>query len=131
MRRIALLLAAFALAGCTDYEGSYLPGCIAFAGSKVTLADGRFTWEKFTDEVIIGDDGNVVDQFPDYPKHGSYRIDGETLYLEPDSGESLQNMHLVRHSDRAYLLTAQQFGTWEKTGKHDKCALTRGGDAGN
>jgi hypothetical protein len=130
-RYIAIFLAAFVLAGCKTYEGSYALGCVAFEGNNVTLAAGRFTWEKFTDQVIVDDDGNVVDQFPDYPRHGSYRIELETLYLEPDAGASMQDMHLIQHDDQSYLLTAQQFETWEKTGKHDKCALMLGEDTGN
>lgn len=130
-RYIAVFLAAFVLAGCKSHEGSYVPGCVAFEGSNVTLADGKFTWDKFTDQVIVDDDGNVVDQFPDYPKHGSYRIEGETLYLEQDTGESMPDMYLIQHDDQTYMLTAQQFETWEKTGKREECALVLGGDAGN
>ncbi len=124
-RNIALLLAVFVLAGCKDYEGTYSPGCVAFAGSNVRLADEQFTWDKFTDQVIVDDHGNVVDQFPGYPKRGSYRIDGKTLHFEPDTGESLPTMHVLRLRDETYLLTAQQFETWEKTGQYDVCALMR------
>ncbi len=124
-RNIALLLAAFVLAGCKDYEGTYSPGCVAFEGINVRLADERFTWDKFTDQVVVDSNGNVVDQFPGYPKRGSYRIDGKTLHLEPDTGESMPNMHVLRLRDETYLLTAQQFETWEKTGQYDVCALMR------
>lgn len=124
-RYIALVLAAFVLAGCKDYEGSYSPGCIAFAGSNVRLAEGRFTWEKFTDQVIVGSDGKVVDQFPDYPKHGSYSIKGDTVYLVSDAGESMPDLHVLSLAGESYLLTAQQFESWEKTGQQDVCALMR------
>ncbi len=124
-RNIALLLAAFVLAGCKDYEGTYSPGCVAFEGINVRLADERFTWEKFTDQVIVDDHGNVVDQFPGYPKRGTFEVKGETLYLVTDTGESMPTMHVLRLRDETYLLTAQQFEAWEKTGQYDVCALMR------
>ena len=113
------------LAGCKDYEGTYSPGCIAFAGSNVTLAGERFTWDKFTDQVVVDDKGNVVNQFPGYPKRGSFEIKGKTLFLVSDTGESMPNMHVLRLGAESYLLTAQQFESWEKTGQHDVCALMR------
>ena len=124
-RNIASFLAVFVLAGCKDYEGTYSPGCIAFAGSNVTLAGERFTWDKFTDQVVVDDKGNVVNQFPGYPKRGSYEIKGKTLFLVSDTGESMPNMHVLRLGDESYLLTAQQFESWKRTGQHDVCALMR------
>ena len=120
------LLAAL-LCGCVSHDGTYLPGCPAYAGSSIKLSDGQFVWEKFTDSVVLDDAGNVVNQFPGYPLRGSYRVAGRTLNLQAASGESLPKMYLQQRDERHYLLTAEQFETWESTGKHDDCALVLGG----
>ena len=118
---------AVLLFGCASHEGTYSPGCIAYEGSKVSLSNGQFVWEKFTDSVVVDDAGNVVNQFPAYPMQGTYRIEGHALYLTGASGESLANMYLQQHNERHYLLTAEQFEAWEKTGEDAACALVLGG----
>jgi len=121
------LLAAL-LCGCVSHDGTYLPGCPTYAGSSIKLSDGQFVWEKFTDSVVLDDAGNVVNQFPGYPLQGSYRVAGRTLNLQAASGESLPKMYLQQHDKRHYLLTTEQFETWEATGKHEDCALVLGGN---
>ncbi len=115
------------LAGCVSHEGTYSPACIAYAGSEIKLDNGQFVWEKFTDSVVVDNDGQIVNQFPGYPLHGAYRIDGQTVYMDSASGESMENMYFRRHDDRYYLLTAEQFEAWEKTGEYAECALMLGG----
>ena len=126
-RLIVSVLIAVSFCGCASHEGTYSPSCIAYEGSNVSLSDGKFVWEKFTDSVVVDDAGKVVNQFPAYPMRGSYRIEGHTLYLEAASGESLANMYLRQRNERQYLLTAEQFEAWEKTGQAATCALVLGG----
>ncbi len=118
---------AVLLFGCASHEGTYSPGCIAYAGSNISLSDGQFVWEKFTDSVVVDDAGNVVNQFPAYPMQGTYRIEGHALYLEVASGDSLATMYLQQHDGRYYLLTAEQFEAWQKTGDENPSALVLGG----
>ena len=73
----ALLAALFC--GCVSHDGTYLPGCPAYAGNSIKLSDGQFVWEKFTDSVVLDDAGNVVNQFPGYPLQGSYRVAGQVV----------------------------------------------------
>ena len=87
----------------------------------------QFVWEKFTDSVVVDDDGKIVNQFPGYPMRGAYRIDEQMVYMDSASGEPMENMYLHRHDDRYYLLTAEQFEAWEKTGEYAECALMLGG----
>lgn len=122
-RFIGPAVAACLLAGCLSHEGTYAPSCIAYAGSTIELREGKFVWEKFTDQVIVGEDGEVVDQFPGYPMRGSYRVDGEIVYMESSSREPVPAMYLHRHGDSYYLLTADQNASWEKTGEYAECAL--------
>lgn len=122
-----VLIAALSF-GCVSHEGTYSPDCIAYAGSNVQLNDGEFVWEKFTDQVVVDDDGEVVNQFPGYPKRGTYRIDGQTVHLESNTGESLENMYLQRRDSRQYLLTAEQFEAWGKTSDYGDCTLMLGGN---
>lgn len=111
------------LSGCLSYEGTYLPGCIAYAGNKITLSDGRFVWEKFTDAIAIDEEGEIVNRFPGYPMRGSYRIENQTVYLQADSGDQMQGMYLHRHGDSYLLLTANEYADWEKTGNYADCTL--------
>ena len=127
-RIISTTLTAALLVGCVSHEGTYSPGCIAYAGSSISLSDGQFVWEKFTDSVVVDDDGEIINQFPGFPMRGRYRIDGQTLYMESDDGDSLEEMYLHRRDNRQYLLTAEQFEAWETTGKHADCALLLDGN---
>ncbi len=127
-RIISTTLTAAILVGCVSHEGTYSPGCIAYAGSTISLSDGQFVWEKFTDSVIVDDDGEIINQFPGFPMRGRYRIDGQTLYMESNDGDSLEEMYLHRRDNRQYLLTAEQFEAWETTGKHADCSLLLDGN---
>ena len=129
LRILASVFIAALLSGCLSHEGTYSPDCIAYAGSHINLNDGQFVWERFTDQVVVDSDGNVVNQFPGYPIRGTYRIEENTLYLEPDTGKSMEAMYLHRRDKRYYLLTAEQFKTWEETGNYADCALMLGGNS--
>jgi len=122
-RNYSMILLTVLFAGCLSHNGTYLPGCVAYAGDKITLDDGQFIWEKFTDAVVVGDDGEVVNQFPGYPLQGTYRIDGQLVRMKTLSGESLQTMHLQDSDEQRYLLTAGEFASWEQSGKRSECTL--------
>lgn len=128
LRNVAVIVVVFTLAGCNSHEGLYAPSCVAYAGDKIELRDGQFIWEKFTDALIIDDDGNLVNQFPGYPMRGSYSVDGDTVLMEAESGEALENMYLRQHGDRYYLVTAAQFEEWKSAGKYGECVLILGGN---
>ena len=127
-RTISTSLIAALLFGCVSHEGTYSPDCIAFAGSNISLSNKQFVWEKFTDMVVVDDNGEVVNQFPGFPLKGSYRIDGQTLHMESDAGVSVEEMYLHRHENRQYLLTAEQFEAWQETGTYAGCALMLDGN---
>ena len=130
-RFVMATLIATLLFGCASHDGTYSPGCIAYEGSKINLSDGTFVWEKFTDSVAVDDAGNVKDPFPGYPMQGSYRIKGQVLSLDAGSSASLANMYLQEYRKRVYLLTAEEFETWERTGTVGACALVFGGYPGS
>ena len=50
---------------------------------------------------------------------------GDTVYRVSDAGESMPDLHVLSLGGESYLLTAQQFESWEKTGQQDVCALMR------
>jgi hypothetical protein len=130
-RQFVTIAAALLFAACASHDGLYSPSCAAYAGNNIELSGGHFTWEKFTDSVVIDDNGEVVNQFPGYPLVGNYRIDGESVFLESSSGEPVATMHLYQHEDRSYLLTTEQRQDWESTGKLAECALALGGNRNN
>lgn len=122
-----LFCVMLSLCACASIEGRYTPDCAAFAGNVIELADGRFEWDKFTDQVRVDDAGKAVDAFPDYPVRGGYRIDGSRVLLTADGGEALPVLHLVRTAGRSYLYTEAEYALWDRDGSHARCALVLGG----
>ena len=96
---------------------------MAYAGNKITLGEGSFVWEKFTDAVVVDDDGNVANQFPGFPLQGRYEIDGQIVQMNTAAGDSLDKMYLQESSGQRYLLTEDELAAWEQSGKRDDCAL--------
>ena len=127
---ILLFLLAVA-AGCaadTNIAGTYSPSCVAFEGNTIELSEGRFTWDKFTDEVTVDEAGNELDPFPGFPVRGTYVVEDDTVRLTTDVGELAGEMHMVRRPDQVYLLTAEEFESWQRDGEVPKCALLLGSD---
>jgi len=128
--KVAVLLTSLACAaGCAANDhvaGTYGPSCVAFAGDTIELADGRFTWDKFTDEVTVDDAGNTVDPFPGFPVRGTYTVEDDVVSLVTNVGELAADFHLVRRPDQVYLLTAAEFDAWQQDGTVPKCALLLG-----
>lgn len=127
---IALLCAASCLAACKSLYGTYTPACMAYAGDSIELQGGRYTWDKFTDQVMLGPDGKVTDQFPGYPADGSYNLDGDILVLTSDTGDAVAEFHLRESEGRLYLLTDEQNRDWRDSGRYPDCVLVRGGHEG-
>lgn len=130
---IRLISSAFLiclLAGCKSIDGTYYPGCIAYEGSKITLRDGQFVWDKFTDQVLLDEDGNVVNPFPGFPKKGSYRIDGHVVQLTFESDGAAESLHLHRRHGDILVLTDAENTAWEATGQYQACVLTRESENG-
>lgn len=122
LRGAACLLSL--LAGCASVDGTYSPDCIAYAGNRITLQNGRFVWDKFTDQVLVNDAGEVVDMYPEYPLRGRYRIEGDAVHFESYTGEPLPVMHLQREDAKTYLLTDKQRDSWHTDRPRCPLALT-------
>lgn len=122
---VLLLLAAGCLAGCKAVDGSYYPDCVAFAGDVIELRGGRFSWDKFTDERRIDEQGQPVDPFPEYPKHGAYDVAGETIRLSFDGEGSTETFHIGERQGRVVLLTPAAYSEWQASGEFPQCVLTR------
>ncbi|HSM30164.1 MAG TPA: hypothetical protein VK854_05635 [Woeseiaceae bacterium] len=117
------------VAGCATNDGvvgTYAPSCVAFEGNTIELADSRFTWDKFTDEVTVDDAGNTVDPFPGFPVRGTYTVEGDVVRLVTDVGELAAELHFVRRPGQVYLLTDAEFDAWRNSGTVPKCALLLG-----
>jgi hypothetical protein len=113
------------LAGCRPVDGTYSPGCMAHAGSRIHLSDGEFVWEKFTDQVSIDEDGNKIDAFPGYPRSGKYRIKGHEISMDFDDDDSTAVLQIHERDGQYLLLTDSQAEAWNATGRYDDCVLTR------
>jgi hypothetical protein len=101
----------------------YEPACIAYQGDKIELRDGRFTWQRYTDERTVDKAGNVVDPFPGFPKTGSYRVAAGRLELVTDDNARLDDWFIVERAGQRYLLNAQQHKAFLEGGEPPKCAL--------
>ena len=86
------------------------PDCQAYAGDRMEFADGRFTWDRFTDIRRVGEDGKPLDPFPGFPKSGSYAVNGNAVELRGDDGELLSTWYL--HDDDGKMLNAVTSGAW-------------------
>jgi len=128
-KALLLFAALGASSGCAtgpDVTGTYSPSCVAFEGNTIELSGGRFTWDKFTDEVTVDDAGNTVDPFPGFPVRGTYSIEGAVVHLETAVGELAARLHLVQRPGQVYLLTAGEFAAWQQDGTVPDCALLLG-----
>lgn len=120
---ITLSLSIFACASQESHDGVYEPACIAYEGDKLQLKRGRFEWQRFTDERIVGDDGEVVPPFPGFPKIGTYNVAGARLELRTDDDVQLEDWIIVDRAGQRYLLDAKQHNALLDSGKMPECAL--------
>ena len=125
VRPFAIILLAGVLGACNSLDGVYLPGCPAYAGDRIELEDGRFTWDKFTDQVRIDDAGEPIDPFPGFPRTGTYAIDGDVLTMVMADDGTRETFHLQMDDGRLVLLTGAQQEQQQTGGSYDECALTR------
>jgi hypothetical protein len=116
----ALLLSA---CPANSLEGDFSPSCMAFAGDTIALKNGKFAWDKFTDQVRIGADGKKVDQFPDHPVKGTYTTEEHRVTFHPNSGLQPDFSYWVAVDDDIYLFTADEMQEWQATGAVPRCAL--------
>lgn len=96
---------------------------MAYAGDTIHLKDGHFRWDKFTDQVVIDSNRQVVDQFVDYPLLGTYKVDGNHLRLVTEAGELLPELFLIHDEGRTVLLNVKQHDAWQNSGEYPECAL--------
>jgi len=124
-RRILIAGCILVLGACTSIEGTYLPACAAYSGSEIRLESGRFLWSKFTDQVALDENGNVVEPFPGFPLEGSYRIDGQILTLVPDAGQPPETLYIHEEASAVFLLTAAEHARLKSSGERAECALQK------
>ena len=127
LRLITLAFVAASVAACVSHDGTYSPACLSYAGSVIKLENGRFEWTKFTDQVIVDDQGERVNQFPGYPVSGTYRIEDQSVYMTSSDGRALGTMHLQQTDGETYLYTEEEYRTLNASGKAAKCPLKLGG----
>lgn len=121
---VALLIAC--LSGCKALDGTFLPGCAAYAGDRIELSNGRFEWDRFTDAIELDEEGNRIDAFPDYPKRGNFSIDGTRLILAFDGDGSTETFNIYEHESMGLqLLTDAQLAAVDQGGLDEDCALTK------
>ncbi len=125
---LALIAAAFTLTACNERDTSiqaiFAPGCIAFEGDRVEFDGERFIWDRFTDQIMIGPDGEPVDPFPAFPKTGAYRLQGDRVEFAPDDGSRIDNRYLDLSGEMPRLLTAGEFAALEAGESLPACVLT-------
>jgi hypothetical protein len=128
--KVAIILASLACtAACATNDnvaGTYAPSCVAFEGDTIELADDRFTWDKFTDEVSVDKAGNEVDPFPGFPVRGTYTVEDDVVSLVTNVGELAAELYLVHRPGQVYLLTKAEFDAWQSSGTVPDCALLLG-----
>ncbi|MGI9235933.1 MAG: hypothetical protein ACR2QZ_00965 [Woeseiaceae bacterium] len=121
--RTILIVLSLSICACASQEGVYEPACIAYEGDRLELKGGRFEWQRFTDERMVGDDGDVVPPFPGYPKYGTYQITNGRLELRTDDNVELEDWIIVDQVGQRYMLDAKQHNVFLESGTMPECAL--------
>lgn len=121
--RTALILLTLLIAACANHEGLYEPACIAYEGDRIQLKDGRFEWQRFTDERTVDEAGRVVNRFPGFPRLGTYRAKGARLTLVTDEDVRLDDWFVVVRGEQHYLLTTRQHNAFLESGELPDCVL--------
>ncbi|MEM9209012.1 MAG: hypothetical protein AAGA61_07190 [Pseudomonadota bacterium] len=125
--RMLVVLAVLVSSGCrtTDepVEGSFVPGCTAFAGDRISLREGQYSWNKFTDERRLGATGEPVDPYPDFPKVGDYEVDGNAVRLLDNAGGVLGTWYVHLREEQILLLSQAQEEAWSADGGFPDCPL--------
>ena len=131
IRRPVTIAAMCLLSACSSLEGVFEPACIAYEGDRVRLTDGRFEWQKFTDQRSIDEHGNVIDPFPGYPKHGSFAVSDSRVTFVPDDDSRIDDRYLLEHRNRVYLLTWEQSEAFLNGEGMPVCALRLAAERAN
>lgn len=111
------------LVACANQQGVYEPACAAYEGDRLKLAAGHFEWQRFTDERVVNESGEVVPPFPGFPKSGTYRVTEEKLQLVTDDDVRLEDWFIVDHAGQRYLLDTKQHNVFLDGGELSECAL--------
>ena len=111
------------MAACANQDGVYEPACTAYEGDRLTLENGRFEWQRFTDERVVDDAGDVVPPFPGFPKTGTFRVSNERVQLLTDDDDRLEDWFIVASAGQRYLLSAKQHNAFLDGGTLPECAL--------
>ena len=124
IRHFGVLCSSFLLMSCAaQLEGVFEPACIAYEGDTIELRDGRFEWRRFTDQVMVDEDGNKIDPFPDYPISGTYTVQDERVSFVPDGGAETRDRYLLEDRQNVYLLTYDENEAALDTDIIPSCAL--------
>ena len=125
-RHVIVAIVAAALSGCAGTDGLYAPACATFEGEAIELDGGRFVVHRFTDTVEFDDDGSVINQFPGYPIHGKYEVEGNVLHMRADDGTEMPRRYLARVGSEKWLLSQSEYEEWTRDGSIGPCTLVRG-----
>ncbi len=125
MWRLAISTLAVLLVGCSNHHGLFEPACLAVEGETIELRSDGFSWQRFTDEYRVDDDGEVIDPFPGFPKSGSYTLKKGRVYLHADDGTEAVERYLYKHSGDLYLLTLEHHNAVVGGAGMPDCALRR------
>jgi len=120
------LLSMFVVAACQSVDGTWSVSCDAFAGDRLSFADGRYTWDKFTDARRVDEQGRVIDPFPGFPKTGPYALDGGVVTLLNADGGEAARFYLHRREGAVQLLSAAEHERVSGGGAFPDCPLRRG-----
>jgi len=127
LRKSAYMVFFLLLGGwATSIDGRYEPGCAAYAGDIVTLENGAFSWDRYTDAIRLDENDRPIDPFPGYPISGSYEVDGDRVTFDGGAESAPGPLFIRRTADgTVHLLSAEQIDDWDGTANSDACVLTR------
>ena len=63
VRTFLAAIAVMFLSSCSSIDGRYRPACIAYEGDEIEFSESRFIWRRFTDELKVDENGELIEPF--------------------------------------------------------------------
>ena len=89
LRSACLAPFLFLITACAQQPVVFEPACVAYSGDRITVTGSRFEWDRFTDVRRVGEDGEIIDPFPNFPRTGQVRSSDGRIVLVADDGQEL------------------------------------------
>ena len=125
MSFLRLTILSLFLVACANHNGIFEPACMALEGERFELRNGTYSWQRFTDQIDVDEEGNRIDPFPGFARTGLYTVEQGRVYLKDSDGQTLTERYMREYDSELYLLTKEQHDHILSGADMPECALHR------